>query len=91
MRYWRVLVRSGDGRQFVARAVEFSASRALLCGNHALPTGEECDLQIVAPSFDKKQPPTVADLKAEVRGVIFASNDIRLDESPIGQHRNKFS
>lgn len=79
MRYWRILVKPGDGRQFFTKAVEISASRAVLCGDHALPTGTACNLQIVAPSMDKKQPARVADLQAEVRGVIFASGGIRLD------------
>ena len=79
MRYWRILVKSDDGRQFFTKAVEISASRAVLRGDHALPTGAVCDLQIVAPSLDKMQPPKVADLQAEVRGVIFSSGGIRLD------------
>lgn len=79
MRYWRILVKTGNGRQFFTKAVEISASRAVLRGDHALPTGTLCDLQIVAPSMDKKLPARVADFKAEVRGVIFASGGVRLD------------
>jgi hypothetical protein len=79
MRYWQILVKSDNGRQFLTKAVEISTSRAVLCGDHALPTGAACNLQIVAPSFDKKQPAQVADLQAEVRGVVFAPSGIRLD------------
>ncbi len=79
MRYWQVWVKPGDGRQFFTKAIEISVSRAVLRGDHALSTGTVCDLQIVAPSMDKKQPAIVADFKAEVRGVIFASGGVRLD------------
>lgn len=79
MRYWRVLVKSGDGRQFYTRAVEISASRIVLRGDHVLPTGMLCDLQIIIPSLDEKLPAGMAGLQAEVGGVIFASGDIRLN------------
>jgi hypothetical protein len=46
MRYLRVLVKSKDGRQFFSRAVVISESRAVLRGEHVLPTGMLCDLQI---------------------------------------------
>lgn len=79
MRYWRVLVKSGDGRQFFARALKVSASRAVLRGDHALPAGTVCDLQIVVPSWVGENPGAVAGLRAEVSEVVFASGGIRLD------------
>lgn len=79
MRYWRVLVKPCDGRQFFARAVEISASRAILRGDQALPAGMVCDLQIIAPPSNDQQPPTVVGLKAQVSDVVFASGDICLD------------
>ncbi len=79
MRYWRVLVKSGDGRQFFTRAVEISESRAVVRGDHALPNGMACDLQVIIPSRDEKQPATAAGMQAEVGAVVFASGDIRLD------------
>lgn len=79
MRYWRVLVKSGDGRQFFTRVVEISASRAVLRGDHVLPAGMSCDLQIIIPSRDEKQPAGVAGLQAEVGVAVFASGDIRLE------------
>jgi len=79
MRYWRVLVKSGDGRQFFTRAVEITENRAVLRGDHALPAGMVCDLQIIIPSQDAIQPAGVAGLQAEVGAVVFASGDIRLD------------
>lgn len=79
MRYWRVLVESGDGRRFSTRAVEVSASRAVLRGDHALPTGMACDLQVIVPPPNDQQPPGVAGLRAEVDEVVFAAGDILLD------------
>lgn len=79
MRYWRVLVKPGDGRQFFTRAVEISVHRAILCGDQALPAGMACDLQVIIPSRDEKQPAGVAGLQAEVGAVVFASGDIRLE------------
>ena len=79
MRYRLVLVKSGDGRQFFTRAVEISASRAVLCGEHALPAGMACDLQVIIPTRDKNQPAGVAGYQAEVGEVVFASGDIRLE------------
>lgn len=79
MRYWRVLVKSGDGRHFSTRAVEISASRAVLRGQHALPAGMACDLYVVIPSRDEKLPASVAGLQAEVSAVVFASGDIQLE------------
>ena len=79
MRYRLVLVKSGDGRQFFTRAVEISANRAVLCGEHALPVGMACDLQVIIPARDAKQPAGVAGLQAEVGAVIFAFSDIRLE------------
>lgn len=79
MRYWRVLVESGDGRRFSTRAVEITASRAVLCGDQALPVGMACDLQVIVPPPDDKQPPGMAGLQAEVGEVVFVSSDIRLD------------
>jgi len=79
MRYWRVLVKPGDGRQFFTRAVEISAHRAILRGDQALPAGMECDLQIFVPPPNDQQPPALAGLRAEVGAVVFASGDIRLE------------
>lgn len=79
MRYWRVLVKTGDGRQFFTRAVEISANRAVLRGDHALPVGMGCDLQVIVPPPDDRQPPGAAGLQAEVGEVVFASGAIRLD------------
>lgn len=79
MRYWRVLIKSGDGRQFFTRAVEISENRAVLRGDHVLSTGMVCDLQIIIPARDEMQSAGVASLEAEVGGVVFASGDIRLD------------
>lgn len=79
MRYWRVLVESSDGRRFSTRALEISASRVILRGEHALSTGMMCELQIVVPSQDEKCPATMAGLRAEVGEVVFASGNIRLD------------
>lgn len=79
MRYWRVLVKSGDGRQFFTRAVEISENRAVLRGDLILPTGMVCDLQIIIPSQDENLPAAVAVLQAEVGVVVFAAGDIRLD------------
>jgi len=79
MRYWRVFVESGDGRRFPTRAVEISESRAILRGEHALPAGMVCDLQIIVPPPNDQQPPAVAGLRAEVGAVVFTSGGIRLD------------
>lgn len=79
MRYWRVLVESGDGRRFFTRAVEISASRAVLRGDHALPAGMPCDLRVIVPPPDDKQPPAMVGLHAEVGEVVFTSSGIRLD------------
>lgn len=79
MRYWRVLVEPGDGRQFFARVLEITAHRAILRGEQALPAGMECDLQIFVPPPNNRQSPGVAGLRAEVSGVVFASGGIRLD------------
>lgn len=79
MRFWRVLVKSGDGRQFYTRAVEISTSSAMLRGDHALPTGMVCDLQVIIPSLDEKQPAGMVSLQAEVFEVVFAAGDILLD------------
>jgi hypothetical protein len=79
MRYWRVLVKPGNGSQFFTRAVEISAHRVILRGEQALPTGMECGLQIVVPPPNDQQPPVLADLHAEVGTVVFASGDIRLE------------
>lgn len=78
MRYWRILVKSGDGRQFFAKPVEISASRAVLRGDHALPNGMVCDLQIVVPSPDEKIL-AGASMQAEVGEIVFASGEIRLE------------
>lgn len=79
MRYWRVLVKPGDGRQFFTRAVEISADRAILRGDQALPAGMVCELQIIVPPPNDQQPPAVAGLRAEVSSVVFASGGIRLE------------
>lgn len=79
MRFRRVLVKSGDGRQFYTRAVEISANSAMLRGDHALPTGMACELEVIIPSLDEKQPAGMASLQAEVFEVIFAAGDILLD------------
>jgi len=79
MRFWRILVKSGDGRQFYTRAVEVSASSAMLRGDHALPTGMVCELLVIIPSLDEKQPAGMASLQAEVFEVVFACGDILLD------------
>lgn len=79
MRHWRVWVESGDGRRFPTRALEISASRAVLRGEHALPVGMMCDLRIIVPPPDDRQSPGVAGLRAEVNEAIFASGAIRLD------------
>lgn len=79
MRNWRVWVRSGDGRQFAARALEISASRAVLRGEHVLPGGMLCDLQVVIPAADETQPATTAALQAEVGHAVFAAGDVRLE------------
>lgn len=79
MRHLKVLVRSGDGRQFPTRAVEISEKHAVLRGDQILPAGTVCDLQIIVPPPDDKQPPSVVGLQAEVGEAVFASGDIRLD------------
>jgi hypothetical protein len=79
MRYWRVLVKPGNGSQFFTRALEISAHRVILRGDHALPAGMKCDLQVVIPPPNDQQPPAVAGLQAEVGAVVFASGDIRLE------------
>ena len=79
MRYWRVLVKPGDGRQFFTRAMEISAHRAILYGDHALPAGMVCDLHIFVPSPNDRQPPVVVGLQAAVGSVVLASGSIRLE------------
>ena len=79
MSYWRVFVRSNDGRQFYARAMEISEYRAVLRGAHVLPGGMVCDLQVIIPARDETQPAGEADLEAEVDEVIFTGGDIRLN------------
>ncbi|MDP4027747.1 MAG: hypothetical protein Q8P42_02080 [Gallionella sp.] len=79
MRYWRVLVKPGDGTQFFTRAVEISAHRAIVRGGQALPAGVVCDLHIFVPPPNSQQPPAVVGLRAEVGAVVFASGDIRLE------------
>lgn len=79
MRYWRVLVSPEGGRQFSARALEISASRVVLYGDHALPAGVLCNLQMIVPPPNDQQPPGMAGLRAEVGGVVFAAGDIRLE------------
>lgn len=79
MRYWRVLVKPGDGTQFFTRALEISAHRAIVSGGQALPAGVACDLHIFVPPPNDQQPPAVVGLRAEVGSVVFASGDIRLE------------
>jgi len=79
MRYWRVVVKPGDGTQFFTRAVEISAHRAIVCGDQALPAGMVCDLHIFVPPPNDQQPPVVVGLQAAVGTVVFASGSIRLE------------
>lgn len=79
MRNWRVWVKSGDGRQFAARALEISASRAVLRGEHVLPGGMLCDLQVVIPATDETKSATLAGLQAEVGHAVFSAGDVRLE------------
>jgi hypothetical protein len=79
MRNWRVWVKSGDGRQFAARALEISADRAVLRGEHVLPGGMLCDLQIIIPAADETKSATTAGLQAEVGHAVFAAGHVRLE------------
>jgi len=79
MRYFKVLVKSGNGRQFFCRVMEISASRVVLRGDYILPVGMVCDLQVIIPSVDEKKPSGSIDLRAEVGEVIFSEGYIRLE------------
>ncbi|MDX8400910.1 MAG: hypothetical protein R8K20_11795 [Gallionellaceae bacterium] len=56
-----------------------SEERAVLHGEHVLPTGTVCDLQLIKPSLANKQPDKAADLRVEVGSVIFSGGNIRLN------------
>lgn len=78
MRYWRVVVKPGDGRHFFSRIEEISESRAVVRGDRALPAGTVCDLHIGVPSWDGQKPALMAGLQVEVDEVIFSSAGVRL-------------
>lgn len=79
MQYCQVWVKSIDGRRFLSRVVEISEHHTVLRGAHMLPSGMVCDLQVIIPAPDEKQPSSVADLQAEVDEVVFSSGDICLN------------
>lgn len=78
MCYWRVFVKSGDGRKFFSTAMNVSTHRMVLRGDHVLPTGMVCDLQIIIPPLNENQHAGVAVLQAEVDEVVFSSGDVQL-------------
>ena len=79
MRFFKVVVKLGNGRQFFCRVMEISPSRVVLRGDYILPVGMACDLQVIIPSLDEKMPSSSVDLRAEVHEVIFSEGYIHLE------------